>query len=113
LFYPDSILSTISLKTGLEGWIDISKLNLKKETINYKELLAVIKAIKEEEGHENISLKKLKKQGDLALRSYKLKSIIYDEDMSRKHAALLLDILLNPFELRQVNHFGELLSISR
>jgi len=113
LFYPDSILSTISLKTGLEGWTGISKLNLKKETINYKELLAVIKAIKEEEGYEQISLKKLKKQGDLALRSYKLKSIIYDEDISRKHAALLLDILLNPFELRQVNHFGELLSISR
>lgn len=113
LFYPDSILSTKALKTGLEDWTNVNKLNFNKESISYKELLAVIRMIKEEEGDKNNSLKKLKKQGDQVLKSNHIKPVMIDEDISRRHAALLLDALLHPFEMRQVNHFGELSPVSK
>ncbi|WP_445737193.1 FAD-dependent oxidoreductase [Mariniflexile sp.] len=112
--YPDSLLTVTDLKTGLKGWTNVDALDFNKETVSYKELLTVIKVIKKEAGNDkNTSLKKLKKQGNLVLKSYELNELKCDDTLKRKQTAVLLDELLNPFEMRDVNHFGELLSIEK
>ena len=111
--YPDSLLTTQALKTGLKGWTNIDELKLKKEMVSYKELLKVIKTInKQETNYKNSSLKQLVKQGNKVLKSYGLNQLKCDDGLTRKQAAVLLDVLLNPFGLRDVNHYGELLPIS-
>lgn len=112
--YPDSLLTAQALKTGLEGWANVGALHFKKETVSYEEVLNIIKLIKKANGiQEKTSLKLLRKQGDLALKLNGLKKLNYDDAISRRYAAILLDVVLNPFEIRHVNHFGELLPISK
>ena len=110
--YPDSVLTSAALKTGLIGWVAINKLSFKKENVSYKELLTTIKLIKTESSNtEKTSLKKLQKKGNSVLKSKNLNSVKSEDSLTRKQASVLLDALLNPFEMRNVNHFGELLPI--
>jgi hypothetical protein len=112
--YPDSLLTVSALKMGLKGWTNPGALKFKKETVSYEELLSVIKVIKKEAGeYKNSSLKKLRKQGNSVLKSSQLNELTCDATLSRKQAAVVLDALLNPFEMRDVNHFGELISTAK
>ena len=112
--YPDSVLTSAALKTGLIGWVAINKLSFKKENVSYKELLTTIKLIKTESSNtEKTSLKKLQKKGNSVLKSKNLNSVKSEDSLTRKQASVLLDALLNPFEMRNVNHFGVLLPISK
>ncbi len=113
LIHPDSLLTANALKEGLKDWTNV-KLNFKKEIVTYKELLTVIQQIKKEVGkQQNNSLKQLTTQGDLALKTMKLNALKCEDSLNRKQAAVLLDKLLNPFEMRDVNYFGELKPIQK
>jgi len=114
LIYPDSLLKTNTFKIGLKDWTNIKDLNLKSETVSYKDLLDVIRKILKQKGSPKVkSIGKLKKQGNSIVKDYGWKSLKCHTKISRKQAAVLLDELLNPFEITEVDHSGELIQQKR
>ena len=108
--YPDSLVTSTELKVGLKDWINTNAIHFKNEKVSYRELLEIIKIAKKKvPGQKTLSLNQLKKRGDSVLKYFKMEALKYESNLTRKHVVLLLDELLNPFEIRDVNYFGELM----
>jgi len=113
--YPDSLLTAAALKEGLKDFVPSDRLKLKKETVNIAELLKTIKIVNKmlQPEQKNKSLKQYKAKALSTMKAHDVEVVDWKRPVSRREAAILLDTLLNPFEMFDVNHFGEFLPLSK
>ncbi len=107
--YPDSVITRKALKIGLSEWLPDNKLEFKTEVVSFKELLKLMDCL---DKTYNPQYKKVRrnewcKNSENILEKYRLVLPAMNEPISRAMFAILLDELLNPFELRQVDHDGK------
>lgn len=106
--YPDSLLKSSHLKEGLNDWLAPNKLSYKDEFVSYKEVITTIKKL-QKKYRKNLrpdSKKKIKQRVEEILLKYNLPVLALKSSMKRSTFAILIDDILNPFELRNVNHNG-------
>jgi len=106
--YPDSLLSASDLKKGLSDWLVPNKINYKNEMVTYKEALETIKILQQEYDKKStqISIKSLDEKTKMILKKHNLPILKFKSPVKRAVFAILMDELINPFQLRDVNHFG-------
>ncbi|SMO91671.1 ribulose 1,5-bisphosphate synthetase/thiazole synthase [Saccharicrinis carchari] len=107
--YPDSIVTRKALQEGLSDWLPVNNLNFNTEEVSFSELLKLIDVLDKTYNpqYQNLSLKVWYKKSTAILKKHNLQVPTKKECVSRATFALLLDELLNPFELRQVDHTGK------
>ncbi len=110
--YPDSLVSRIALSDGLTDWISPEKLKLKNEIVSYQECLTVIKALGKQYNQNcgKKSLSRLQKEANSILKTKALAEPRLQDFVSRAVFAILLDEMLNPFKIRQVDHMGKFIN---
>jgi len=106
--YPDSLVTRTALQIGLSDWLNGRKLSFKSEEIDFKNLLKIIHRLGRtyKQGCGELSLKDLQELSSDVLLKYAISIPTMDEPISRSVYAILLDEILNPFEIRPVNHKG-------
>ncbi len=110
--YPDSLVSRLALSDGLSDWINPEKLKLKRGIVSYQECLTVIQLLGKEYNQTcgKKSLSRLKKEADSILKAKSMATPLLQDSVSRAAFATLLDEMLNPFEIRQVDHLGKFIN---
>lgn len=107
--YPDSLLTRTALIGGLSDWMNLEKLVLKEELVSYQECLNLIRLLGKEYrrpcGKKRLS--SLEAEAQKILRAKGLTVPQLQDTVNRAVFAILLDELLDPFAIRQVNHQGQ------
>ncbi|MBC6426653.1 MAG: FAD-dependent oxidoreductase [Ekhidna sp.] len=101
--YPDSLLTISALKTGLADWLDTAQLNFRDKFVQVKELETVFSAFA-----NNYSLtleKSLSEQINGIIAENKM-TFSEGKYIERSDFAILLDSIIDPFMLRQIDHYG-------
>lgn len=107
--YPDSMVTRTALKIGLSDWLPAKKLAFKTEEVLFKDLIKLMDCLDKTytPQYKKVRRKEWCKNGENILKKYSLALPAMNEPISRAMFAILLDELLNPFELRQVDHDGK------
>jgi hypothetical protein len=107
--HPDSILTGKALYAGLKGWLDVENINISNEDpITCEEALLIIKKIGTEyiAIDPDVSINQLIEESQKICEYYELIFPPLDDTIDRKTFAVLLDILVDPFSIREVDHRG-------
>jgi hypothetical protein len=106
--YPDSLLRTSHLKEGLHDWLPTGKLNYKNEFISYKEVFITIIELQKMYGKKlkPDTMNRIKQRANKILIKYNLPIVELKSPIKRSTFAILIDEILNPFELRNIDHYG-------
>ncbi|MBL4561336.1 MAG: FAD-dependent oxidoreductase [Labilibaculum sp.] len=107
--YPDSLMTRTDLAEGLTGWINQDQLKVESEFVSYQECLELIKVLGKQ-FHQACGKKRLSRLEKEAGKILEANTIVVPElhvPVNRAIFAILLDQLLDPFEIRQVDHQGQ------
>ena len=108
-FYPDSILTAVTLKDGLNDWLPENQLNLDVEKITYKDVLIIIKNFARsyniKSGEQTIS--DLNSKASIVLQQKDIAVPQLNALVTREVFSVLLDYFINPFELKDIDHLGK------
>jgi len=107
--HPDSVLTGAALYEGLREWLDVEYLNVSNEDwLTCEEVLLIIKKIGAEYRaiDPDVSINLLKEESQKICKYYTLIFPPLDDSIDRKTFAVLLDILVDPFSIREVDHMG-------
>lgn len=109
--YPDSVVTRIALQEGLSDWLLNKKIPIRNMEVTFKDLLKLIKLLGKTYHHEcgRWSLKELEEMADSILNKKGMATPQLTDAISRGVFAVLLDGILNPFEMRAVDHQGRFL----
>ncbi|WP_020533325.1 FAD-dependent oxidoreductase [Flexithrix dorotheae] len=109
LFYPDSILTKTALTDGLEDWLE--QLPQLSDNIAFQEAIDILILLGEEYPDSMAATTKetVTKKAQEIMENNGMKSLSASDLISRSAFAVLIDELFDPFNLKQVNHFGEFL----
>jgi len=103
--YPDSLLAVSALKTGLADWLDTAQLNFRDKFMQVNELETVFSAF--EDNYSLMLEKSLSEQINGIIAENKM-TFFEGKYIDRSDFAILLDSIIDPFMLRQVDHYGRL-----
>lgn len=109
-FYPDSAVQVITLKKDIAAYINLP--NMQHETLQIRDALTVFKAFADQykidhewlSGSDEAMTDKLRS----AWPQWQLKNFEPHRPITRAEFAVLLDKLVDPFWLKQVDHAGNL-----
>ena len=104
-FYPDSILTAKAIANGLEEWLPADKLKFKSDEISFRQALGLIDDLAA--AYKIAPKRRDKRQVSKILTSKGISVPQDNESISRAAFSLLLDEMIDPFNLRQVNHLGK------
>lgn len=106
--HPDSLLTKEALEIGLKDWVSTEFLTQDSSTASVKDVIVVILEIQEkyDSVSESLTIDMLKNKVDQTFLKYEVPVPELNEPISREMFAVLLDELVDPFELRNINHFG-------
>ncbi len=108
LMSPDSVLTPQAVKEGLTDWLSVSDVHINGETVSLQEALELIRqlGLAYKQACGKLSLKKMEQKSQELMQQKSMDIAEATETITRAQYAVLLNELLNPFELRQVNHNG-------
>ena len=113
--YPDSLLTTATLKDGLQEWLPNKKLQFTLGYASYNDVLQIVQNLQLENSNQfkqPYSVRKLKRLGNKLFKRYDMVLLELSQPITRAQFAILLDTLINPFELKQVDVFGDFVTVS-
>ena len=103
LFHPDSILTLQALSEGLNSFVDGFTANIESNEISVD---AAIKTLVEFWKFRIPNGQTVELNLDQIRESYKFGKFLRTNEITRKEFAVLLDAMIDPFHLKQVDHFG-------
>lgn len=104
LFYPDSLLSSDCIVEGFRDFGRNFKIDLNKDQFTVEEAVYLLIEFNSFLGNnKNLSTPDLSQIWD----EFQLGEIDITMAITRKQFAVLLDKMVDPFHIKQVNHFGE------
>lgn len=110
--YPDSLMTQEALREGLSSWIAADKWALNSELVAYQDLLKLIKVMGKQYRQPcgKMNEKRLQAEAQKILQTASVQMPQLNQPVNRTVVALLLDKLLNPFEIRPVDHSGHFMN---
>jgi len=107
--HPDSVVTGKALVEGFQDWLDADDLLFPDEdTLTFEEAVSVIQTIgiKYQKRDPDVSLSQLISESEIICNNYQLTFPALTDPVDRKTFAVLLDQLVDPFSLREVDHLG-------
>jgi hypothetical protein len=107
--HPDSLVTGKAIAEGFRDWLDKDDLLFPDEdTLTFEEAVLVIQTIgiKYQKRDPNESLNQLIIQSGKICNKYQLTFPSLNDPVDRKTFAVLLDQLVDPFSLKEVDHLG-------
>ena len=101
--YPDSLLTVSALKIGLSDWLDTAQLSLSGTYVKTSELEAVFSGLSNK---YNIPLENSLAAKIIEVTGNNETDLPNKNSIKRADFAILLDAIIDPFMLRQIDHFG-------
>jgi hypothetical protein len=109
LIYPDSLLAADALNQGLKDWLDPEEISLSdEEMITCEKALGIIHklGVQYNKMDPGVPLNRLFDKSEIICTENQLNMPGLNDPMNRKTFAVLLDQLVDPFTLREVDHSG-------
>lgn len=108
--YPNKLLTSNDLKAGLMNWLVLNKKDINSEFPKYNGVVNLFYALLKKHGttkRKSVIRKQIKSISKL----YKFKFTSKADKLTRMQFAVLIDSIVNPFQLRDINHNGEFLTL--
>ncbi|MCT4587580.1 MAG: FAD-dependent oxidoreductase [Carboxylicivirga sp.] len=110
--YPDSLINATELKKELKGWLPDEVLKLDSHYLNIEDCIDLLESFAQFYKLDLCSVNRdeLYKELTAILKESGNQNIDKTHKLSRAELALVLDRLVNPMHLRQVNHQGQFIN---
>ena len=110
--YPDQLVNTQELKQNLEEWLPVEELHFSSQMIDISDFASLLSTFA---SHYQLTIDSssesaLRKEIVTMLEGLNPKKSSDNYQLTRWEFAFILDKMVNPFELRHVNHEGQLIN---